>query len=1370
MSSGSTHLRGRSPASSWLALLAAGLLGAAAAPARADVRVLESDAAHVRVEVAPPAPELERLSSPTGDYVRLRMTGAGMTEEVGRPEVPTGSIQVAVPSGYVPRLRVVRQQWSSPRDGSVTPVPVRVGVRDPFGADRVEERPPLETPAYRAIRQYPAEPFRLSDLRDLRGLRTVGVIWHGVLADVAAGTYRVLESAVLEVTFEPEPQRAAAPALAPAAPDRLWDRTRRWPVANPNVARAWARRGPGDGAAVGDTPWGGGTQVKVRIAQTGLVKMAGADLLAAGFPSGVAIGDVAVYQRTFSMGSVDDPAVAAESLFVPVDVPVIVRDAGTPGVLDAGDAVLFYGRSFRDQWMTSGWEHEDQFQTDNFYWVRARTGAARMAGRAAQIAQAGADSLDSTPSVYFREDDDRYHDRPIDFGPGAVSFESEFVYRNNGATPTSGEVGWTFSDPFTVPDPVVGRPAELVARVCGQGAPVLSGYTNIVTFTVNGAQVGEDTFYNANIYPSGSLGTPGDPSRVLWSHPISAGLSAGTNTFAFRGRSYTGGGTTSVEQVTRFLFDWYRITYSRHLRAASDRLLLSTEYGTTADQRIRVSGFGGTDLLLLDVTDPADPVNVTVAGGQVVAGTGGTWDLRFGHDNTVAPGRYLAIRESSVPAVPAGDLTGVTPSGLLTGGLGARWVAVAEDGLVGRVQPLAAHRAQRYSTQVTPLSDVWDVFGNGARHPDALKAYAAYAYHRWADPVVFLLLVGDASEDHRGVESQSDPDLLPSHSLWAQYEGAPEETDQYYGEVTRATPGTGAWDDLADIYVGRLSVGTPEELDWNVERIVRYETEDVDGVWRRRVLLLGDDAFSGSLGGGATSYRFNTGELGFCSRSRLYADSLAQHPFESLIPEILCMGDYSNPCSTSCYWCGGASHTCGSSACDPDTLTCTESRAGVDCGFWFQCRTEATCTSTEWNTEYTCMRERMIAAVLPQLRGRLNDGVLLWNFQGHANRFFLTHEWVWRDDTLGSRRDVDNLTNYGRPFLFLGFACHLAEFDKADEKSREDCMSEKLMNKRQLDANIPAGCVGAFASSGFEFLSPNLDFNQFVLDAFFYPEKAADGTNLAGGGTSLPPATDGGVYRWTLGESITRARLMFQNAYSAAGQTRQSAQRFVLLGDPALEANTGSPRLSVTVNGLPVEDPEDGFFLDPSARSETVSVEVTASDGRGVQTMRLVDSAQGELPASAFQVADNDSSADGVKYSRTLRYDFQPRAEEYSLTFEAVDGSGATARFVLSVTNRFGFTGGEPAVYPSPFQDRTWLFYRLTNAARSVDVSVYTVTGRKIRDIHEGERVANQQLRVGWDGRDEHGNEVANGTYLFRVVVAGDDGDLTRIIPVVKMR
>ncbi|MCP3860185.1 MAG: hypothetical protein GY704_11070, partial [Phycisphaeraceae bacterium] len=190
-----------------------------------------------------------------------------------------------------------------------------------------------------------------------------------------------------------------------------------------------------------------------------------------------------------------------------------------------------------------------------------------------------------------------------------------------------------------------------------------------------------------------------------------------------------------------------------------------------------------------------------------------------------------------------------------------------------------------------------------------------------------------------------------------------------------------------------------------------------------------------------------------------------------------------------------------------------------------------------------------------------------------------------------------------------------AEFDRANERTKEDCLAEKLLNHRGMGQTSPGGAVAVFASSGYEFLIPNVDFNELMLEAFFYPSRATDPANLPPG-SALPPTGGGGVYSWTIGEVTTRARLMYQLMYSAPGNNRQAARRYILLGDPATESDAAPPVFTATVNGVPVQDTTDPFFVNGNETDAVHVVAATVSDFRGIQSWRVVDTGRGIVPAT----------------------------------------------------------------------------------------------------------------------------------------------------------
>lgn len=83
--------------------------------------------------------------------------------------------------------------------------------------------------------------------------------------------------------------------------------------------------------------------------------------------------------------------------------------------------------------------------------------------------------------------------------------------------------------------------------------------------------------------------------------------------------------------------------------------------------------------------------------------------------------------------------------------------------------------------------------------------------------------------------------------------------------------------------------------------------------------------------------------------------------------------------------------------------------------------------------------------------------------------------------------------------------------------------------------------------------------------------------------------------------------------------------------------------------------------------------------------------------------------------------------------------------------------------YPNPFTDVTAFTFVLRSApgdATNVNVYIYTTAGRRIRTLTlPAEKLKPGVNGVEWDGRDEDGNDVANGTYLYKVIVNGKNED-----------
>ena len=86
--------------------------------------------------------------------------------------------------------------------------------------------------------------------------------------------------------------------------------------------------------------------------------------------------------------------------------------------------------------------------------------------------------------------------------------------------------------------------------------------------------------------------------------------------------------------------------------------------------------------------------------------------------------------------------------------------------------------------------------------------------------------------------------------------------------------------------------------------------------------------------------------------------------------------------------------------------------------------------------------------------------------------------------------------------------------------------------------------------------------------------------------------------------------------------------------------------------------------------------------------------------------------------------------------------------------------------YPNPFNPTTTIQYRLGETA-AVTLTIFDVSGRRVRTLLSGQVQGAGDHRVLWDGRSDGGVSVASGTYLYRLE-AGDRFVQTRRMVLVK--
>ncbi len=261
-------------------------------------------------------------------------------------------------------------------------------------------------------------------------------------------------------------------------------------------------------------------------------------------------------------------------------------------------------------------------------------------------------------------------------------------------------------------------------------------------------------------------------------------------------------------------------------------------------------------------------------------------------------------------------------------------------------------------------------------------------------------------------------------------------------------------------------------------------------------------------------------------------------------------------------------------------------------------------------------------------------------------------------------------------------------------------------------------------------------------------------------------------YYWEwLGDQMAR----YSPGYSIAAATRADS----IAGAPAVHyfqviAHTNDPSLfyeSNVVTGYSVDN------LAPSAPSQLVAVRMTANSTTQAGTsvspgdvlLTWKDSSEPDVRDFSIyrSTSNNVEPTPQFFLARTDEFSFVDNTAPlgqtfyYVLTATDVHDNSSVASNIVNVGPTTGASRTPPLRnlvivqnYPNPFAEATAFEIGLPRKAR-MDISVYDVTGRKVRSEMIPERAAGW-IRVPFDGRDERGNRLASGVYFYKVLANGE--------------
>jgi len=1314
----------------------------------AGVSVLESDENGITLKVEIDSFSVNTVSHEGLTFHVVEVPGFLMTEEEGLPQLPYTTAVVGVPFGKAARLTIITSE-TDVRPGLV-PVPVsRAFIADGEFPTPVRKFT-MDESFYGGTETYPVQTAMLARPSTLRHQKVVSVHFFPFQYHPASRELTYSRELIVRVDFvdlgEPRQLNLEAAPSFELFSEGLYQGL----LINYEEARGWRMRPGSEVRETGFPVTQASGEYKIAIGSTGLYKVSYSDI--PGLSGFYPVEQIRVFERFYDEG---DP-----SPFKETDVPIHMFDLNSNGFFDGSDCFVFYGLNFRGRF--PGDLFEARYSYDNVYWLTVDgSPGLSMSERSSWRSGVSPQHAESFVHADTYEEDHLYVATPPREDMDYYFWEDLMVYQAN--------------EPFFVHAPDTTKPWQVRARYQGQ-----LQLRHHVTVIVENARGQIDTLFSrvgfGPSFPSFKAEITLDTGFTV---PDSL-LASGAGTFRYIGEHsiasiyYPGSGA---------YFDWFEISYYKKYVASGGELTF-TSGALTGEVEFAVSGFPSEDIFLYDITDSLNPERMTTEAWQVTLESDG-YRLTFRDSVGATPRRYVAVTQSVPRPIPVIELD--APSSLATSGASKDYFVISYDDFVPLLAPLVSQReAQGHSVELARLSDVFDEFNGGRRSAGAIRNYMKHAFNSWGTPL-FLLLVGDACEDYRSVVGppsysyESEPDLLPTYLILSPVTGPTGKelvgSDQWY-----VTALDGVVDDYPDMYVGRLSVGSAEELSSLLDKMIAYETFSPDESFRGKGLFVADDAYSSSDG---VNDCFRPGELVFeqisLEAKQMIDESPATPGFEG---DVFFLETYLEEFH-------------------PDTVAC------VPLGEVQQ--------FTRGN-------------VTPELRAKLSSGQLFVNYQGHGSATRLTHEALFISDAFTD--DVGPLGNYARPFLFTAFACHTGDFDRVLEAKSGECLAERLL------LAPGKGAIASFSSDAFENLPPNThgDMNLAIFDAFFEFPPTEDLRGKRGARWILGEILTSAKIRFLAGDYLNKHLVRTYALLGDPGLRMDALPPRMLVSvndssyvsgeylytssaDDSLRISAHiSDEVAVNESSIWIEEsgnegrgviPQSEYVVTVLAdtvagasrefhvyfptvlRAASYDVDLHATDVNSRETLfelkadlRVTFSSDGkpitegdfvpaaltvealvsspvvlsaddmELLVDSLGVVSSKEQVDQAGRQWRLIADVSLSDGEHVLAVQ-VAGAPPTVRAV-TVNVASGFAMQNIFCYPSPFSDVTSFNYNLTGSPVRVLIELFTVSGRKMEEIEGTVRVGYNS--VIWEGRDSEGHRVANGLYLYKVTATDAEG------------
>lgn len=1289
-----------------------------------EITILSSGVNSLTFKFEPQNFSFDTISIGTNNFIRISFSGAVFpnAEKFGDYSIPYKNINIGVPAEYGNNFSIVDYNYYE-IEGVIETSPLikKSGERE-YSSDSPKE--------------FQNEILKLGEYGIIRGLSVQALLISPVEVFPNERKIRIYTSLIVQVNFKPNQKNNI----------NVYDDFLSNIVINYNTARVWIEQ-PAALSKINSSELANGKWVRFEAPTEGIYRITRSQFASWGFdpastdPKTIKIFNNGGYVLPES-NSANYPDGLTENAIL-----VIGED---DGVFDNDDYILFYGRGtdfwFYDSLQNRVRRNYHPYSKENYYWITAGGSNGKRISSKVSLNSSIASIQESSRAFYFFEEDKinigktgryflgdefsesiktRTYNKKLDgFIPGSTFYRYRFV------NASSESVNFKLEE----------NGIQILNRnLSGYGTDEYT-YGIADSFTVN---------FNQDLPDSRSI------------------------------LKITFNATTSS---ARGYLDFYEILYNRDLKYYSeDFTFFSNQRNQTIEYRL--SNFPTSNILVFDVSDHS---NVRIITNPILQ-SGGEYRFQVEEGNKFS--KYFALSNSNFksPVNP----TSVSNQDIRGDVSGAKFIIITHKDFIEQANRLRNYRETSgltpISTKVLLIDQILNEFSCGMTDPSGLRNFIKYAYTNWNIKPDYVLLFGDGNYDFKNIEGANKNFILTYQTDITWHEIDSYTSDDYFVSVV----GNDMQPELA---IARLPVNNLSEAKIVVDKIIKYESDTNPGLWKNTITLVADDGKTSKGDDGAE----HTNHSESLSKNKIPKSFDQKKIYLAAYPTVQtglgrrkpdvnkAIIDAVNEGTLILSYIGHGSPELW--AHEQVFVQNTTIPQLVNDKLFFL--SAATCDfayfdkiGSQSSTEQLVLKDKSAAigvfsAVRPVYsiqNALLNEELFsrLLNSPIQSDGFNITFGKAYYETKYRYYlRNDQKYHFFGDPTLRLQIPRYNATIDSINgvDISNSSPIQIKALSRVTLFGTIRLADSSVWSNFSGEGLLTVFDSERSIA----LPELSASASMQIQGGIIFRGRVSvvNGKFNATF---VVPKDISYDNKngkivfyfYDDNNDGIGYTNNIIIGGTDQTIVNDGKgPEISIAFDNV---NNINGLLVTPSSKILISLHDETGLNTTGVgvgHKLEIIVNGDETNPIDLTNYFTGDKDADGK--SGIVEYPLNAFKDgKYNITVKAWDVfnnfSSADAEFEVLTSNNLEMN--YVYNYPNPFSSNTiFTFQYNLDSPINIKINIYTIAGRLVKVIEEKNIYGDRFVKIPWDGRDEDGDLLANGVYLYKISINNNDGKLQQSV------